>query len=113
MLIVEWLNSSTGSESGGLQETFVESSFTPFSKVITLSSTEMASGDLTLDINDDQVALEDDERITVTLSIVDKTCSIVELRPYSQSHITVIDNDGKQKKHMIIMVIIIQDFPGA
>ncbi len=55
----------------------------------------MPGASIQLEVHDDHVALEDPEMITMTITVVEKPCDLVEITPFSQTNILISDDDGK------------------
>ncbi len=71
---------------------FVSSSLSVPDSSLSIDSTEEI---LALALNDDDVALEAPEVIILEASVTDHLCSSLQLSPYNQTLITIVDNDGE------------------
>ena len=72
---------------------FVFSSLTINDTLLSVTSLEEA---FQLSIHDDDVALEAPEAIILELSVYNQaSCSLLNLTPFNQTQITIVDNDGE------------------
>lgn len=78
----------------GSVESSVPASLDTFTRTVTVEVPMPVVG-IQLEVRDDTVALEDDERLEMTLTVVETSCSVVETTPYPQATIIVSDDDGK------------------
>ncbi len=73
-------------------DVFVSSSLSVPDTSLSIESTEES---FPLTLNDDDVALEAPEVVILEALVPDQPCSLLQLLPYNQTQITIVDNDGE------------------